>query len=248
VECRAIVHALRAPLALHTRVHEARKAIRRARALLALAKDGDAAFDIAPADAILQRIGDGLSRLRDAHAAMETARTLATQQGRKHWRPVIEALRERANALAARELVRDPGFERRQSIVQGAQHYLELQPWGKLKSAQIRAGLQRQRRRVERAARRAKKTPDPDHLHCWRRRARRLRMQVEALPRLKPQWSQATPATPRSKSLHKLTDALGWQQDLHVLSALLRRLSGIAERKALQARLRALLEKASAAP
>lgn len=245
-ECAAIVHALRAPLAVHTRVHEARKAIRRVRALLALAEDGDATFDVRPADQILQRVGDGLSRLRDAHAAMETARTLAQREGRKPWRPVIDALRERSQVLVARELARDPGFARRQSIVQGAAHYLELQPWETLKATQIRAGLQRQRRRVERAARRAKKTPDAENLHRWRRRARRLRMQVDALPKLKPQWSPHDVATPRAKALHKLTDALGWQQDLHVLATLLRRLPGIAERKRLQARLRELAEDAAA--
>lgn len=237
-ECQAVIDALRAPRAVHTRVHEARKAIRRARALLALAQDGGADFDVGPADRILQRVGDGLSRLRDAHAAIETARSLAAEQGRSAWRPVIDALRERSKALVARELARDPGFARRQSIVQGALHHLQQQPWETLKSTHIRAGLQRQRRRVQRAARRAKKHPDSENLHRWRRRVRRLRMQMDALPRLKGDWRHD--AVKASKSLHQLSDALGRQQDLHVLMRLLRHLPGIPGRAALQQRLHEL--------
>jgi len=235
-ECQAIIDALRAPTAVHVRVHEARKAIRRARALLALVEDGGGGFDVGPAERILQRLGDGLSRLRDAHAAVETARSLAVQEGRKAWRPVIEALRERSNTLAARELARDPGFARRQSIVEGALHYLDAQPWGTLRATHLRAGLQRQRRRVERAARRARKDPGPDNLHRWRRRVRRLRMQLDALPQL----GRGRHSPKASRSLHQLSDALGRQQDLQVLAGLLRRQPGIPARAALQRRLREL--------
>lgn len=239
-ECKAIVRALRASKAAHTRVHEARKAIRRTRALLALAEDGDAAFDVAPADRILQRVGDGLSTLRDAHAAMETAQALAKQDDRKRWRPVVDALRERSAALVARELARDPGFARRQATIAGALHYLDRLPWQEFKSAQLRDGLQRQRRRVDKAARRATRHPDAENLHRWRRKVRRLRMQLDAMPRLKPHGTQPTHATTKSKSLHKLSDALGHQQDLHVLAGLLRRLPDIAERPLLRQRLQEL--------
>jgi len=241
-ECKAILRALRMPKAVHTRVHEARKAIRRARALLALAEDGDAAFDVVPADQILQRVGDGLSKLRDAHAAMETAQALAKHDDRKRWRPVVEALRERSTALVARELKRDPGFARRQATIAGAQHYLDRLPWGEFKSTQLREGLRRQRRRVDKAARRATRRPDAENLHRWRRKVRRLRMQVDAAPKLKPRDAQPDRTTTKSKSLHKLSDSLGHQQDLHVLAALLRRLPGITERPALRQRLQELAQ------
>jgi len=239
-ECRAVVRMLRGRKAIHTRVHEARKAIRRTRALLALAEDGDAPFDIGPADRILQRVGDSLSRLRDAHAAIETAQAVGKQTEPKRWRRVVTALRARSAGLVAHELERDPGLARRIATVEGALHYLDQLPWAELTAAQIREGLQRQRRRVERAARRAGKHPDAERLHNWRRKVRRLRMQVEALPKLKPHWSKATASTPKSKALHKLSDTLGREQDLQVLAGLLRRLPDIEGRKALRESLAAL--------
>ena len=239
-ECRAAMRALGAPKAIHTRVHEARKAIRRTRALLALAEDGDAAFDVGPADRILQRVGDSLSRLRDAHASIDTARKVGKQIDTRRWRPVVTALRERAAALVARELERDPGLARRRATLEGALHYLDQLPWDTLTASQIRDGLARQRRRVERAARRAGKHPDAERLHRWRRKVRRLRMQVDALPKLKPGWSKSTPSTPKSKSLHKLSDVLGYEQDLHVLAGLLRRLPGLEDRAGLRAQLQEL--------
>ncbi|HVJ38251.1 MAG TPA: CHAD domain-containing protein [Stenotrophomonas sp.] len=245
-ECSAVIAGLRGRKALHTRVHEARKAIRRARALLALAEDGDAAFDIGPADRILQRVGDSLSRLRDAHVAIDTARLVGKQTETKRWRPVVIALRARSAGLIAHELERDPGLARRVSTVEGALHYLDALPWAELTAAQIRAGLQRQHRRVERAARRAGKHPDADRLHTWRRKVRRLRMQVEALPKLKPHWSKSTPSAPKSKSLHKLSDALGREQDLQVLAGLLRRLPGLDDRAARRAELDALIAASAA--
>lgn len=239
-ECSAVIAALRGRSALHTRVHEARKAIRRTRALLALAEDGEAGFDIGPADRILQRVGDSLSRLRDAYVAIDTARTVGKQTEPKRWRPVVIALRKRSASLVAHELERDPGLARRVASVEGALHYLDPLPWAELTAAQIREGVQRQRRRVERAARRAGKHPDAERLHAWRRKVRRLRMQVDALPKLKPRWSKATASTPKSKSLHKLSDALGREQDLQVLGMLLRRLPGLEDRAAYRAELKAL--------
>jgi CHAD domain-containing protein len=238
-ECRAVVRALLGRKSVHTRVHEARKAIRRTRALLALAEEGDAPFDIGPADRILQRVGDGLSRLRDAHSAVETAREVGKQTAPKRWRPVVEALRERSAVMVANELQLDPGFMRRAATVEGAQHYLDQLPWTELTGKQVREGLQRQRQRVERAARRAGKHPDAEHLHRWRRKVRRLRMQVEAMPKIRG-GSAKTASTPRSKALHKLSDALGWEQDLHVLDRLLRRLPDIEHRRSLREELAAL--------
>ncbi len=243
-ECRAIVQALLGRKAVHTRVHEARKAIRRTRALLALAEDGEAPFDVGPADRILQRVGDGLSRLRDAHASIETARDAGKQTSPALWRPVVDALRERSAVLVAHELQMDPGFMRRAATVEGAQHYLGQLPWAELSGKQVREGLQRQRQRVERAARRAGKHPDVEHLHRWRRKVRRLRMQVEAMPRIRSGGAK-TPGAPKSKALHKLSDALGREQDLHVLDRLLRRLPDIPERKTLRAELAALAQSSS---
>lgn len=241
-ECRSAIAALRAPKAIHTRVHETRKAIRRTRALLALADDGDASFDVGPADRILSRVGDGLSRLRDAQAAIDTARSVGKQVGQKRWQPVVHALRERAAALVAQELERDPGLARRRATLEGALHYLDALPWSELTASQIREGLARQRRRVERAAQRASKRPDAKRLHDWRRKVRRLRMEVEALPRLKPNWSKAASGTPKSRSLHRLSDTLGREQDLHVLDGLLKRLPGLADRAQLRAQLQVLAQ------
>ena len=232
-ECQAATAALAGRGDVHARVHEARKAIRRARSLLALV---DADLEVESSDALLRRTGDSLGMLRDAYSVARTAGKLAKRTQDPRWSEAEAALDARADRLARRELAADPGFASRVRAIRRAAKQLRSLPWDTLASADIRAGLVRQSRRADTAARRAKKQPLPQNLHRWRRRVRRLRMQVDALAALKISPLGSDPAV--SRRLHALSDELGWHQDLEVLAETLRRMRSLACRQALLGQLR----------
>lgn len=234
-ECTAAERALAARRGVHGRVHEARKAIRRTRSLLALVADR---IDVEPADLVLQRISDELSRMRDAYAVIEVSRQVGKQMGKQRWAPVTAALRQRAVGMAARMQEEDPQFRRRRLAIQKTAASLSTLPWQEIEVGDIRSGIQQQRKRTHKAELRARKIPNADNLHRWRQRTRRLRMQVDALSSLS--CKAISSGTKQSRKLHKLSDELGRHQDMDVLKGLLRRLPGIDGRKALIAQLEEL--------
>jgi CHAD domain-containing protein len=228
-ECLTAIESLAAAGSdVHAHVHEARKAIRRARSLAALV---ESRFDIDAADGILHRAGDSLGALRDAHVVALTAARLGRGPNGAKWKHAAEALAGRAERLARRELADDPGFANRRRAIRRAARLLQSVPWDRLTNSDIREGLVRQSRRTDKAARRADKDPVPENLHRWRRRVRRLRMQLDALDNLKIHALDHDPAI--SKRLHQLADELGAYQDRVVLAATLRRMRTLDNRKEL---------------
>ena len=233
-EADAVLAALVPTGDVHGSIHEARKAIRRLRALLQLV---DQRLDVGIADRILQRTGDSLSALRDAHATIGTAERFA-RRDHERWQPVVVALAQRRDALLATALVQDPGFERRRSWVRRALARIEAAPWHRLKAADLRRGLERGRRRVDKARKRARRDADADAdaLHRWRRRVRKLRMQVEAVATIKPELLASLGGerhADQAERLHALSDRLGRRQDLDVLRTLLEGMHGLDDRDAL---------------
>ncbi|UNK57829.1 CHAD domain-containing protein [Pseudoxanthomonas daejeonensis] len=213
---------------VHARVHAARKAIRRARSLIALV---EAELDVEAADRALRRVCESLGSLRDARAIALAAGTQGRKSRDNRWKQASDALEQRADRLARREQSADPGFAKRRRALARAARLLQALPWDALARPGIRAGLVRQTRRVEKAARRAKATATPEDLHRWRRRTRRLRMQIDALAGLRLDIiGQDTTASTR---LHRLSDALGERQDRTLLAATLRRMRTLEHRRAL---------------
>lgn len=231
-ECLTAIDTLASPGDPHARVHQARKAIRRVRSVLALVAP---AFDVSAIDGLLRRTGESLGALRDAHAVADTARRIGTRVADPRWSRVAAALDARADRLVDRELAIDPDFARRRRALARAARQLDALPWDVLEAGNLRAGLQRQRRRVEKAARRARQDPVADTLHRWRRRVRRLRMQLDALQEMKLRALDPDPAV--SRRLHRLSDELGWRQDLVVLSGSLQRMRTLDDRRGLRAQL-----------
>jgi CHAD domain-containing protein len=228
-ECLTAIESLAAAGSdVHAHVHEARKAIRRARSLAALV---ESRFDVEAADEILHRAGDSLGALRDAHVVALTAARLGRGPNGTKWKHAAEALTIRADRLARRELAADPGFANRRRAIRRAARLLQSPPWDTLTNSDIREGLVRQSRRTDKAARRADKDPEPENLHRWRRRVRRLRMQLDALDNLKIHALDHDPAI--SKRLHQLADELGAHQDRVVLAATLRRMRTLENRQEL---------------
>jgi CHAD domain-containing protein len=236
-ECRAILRALVPGNGVHERIHAARKAIRRLRALLQLVEnrvDG-----VAIADRILQRTGDSLSALRDAHVTIATASRLARRRHGGCWDPVVAHLVRRRDALLGEVLAQDPGFQRRRAWVERAARYLEAADWEDVGPRDLRRGLERGQRRVDKARRRAMREPGADNLHRWRRRVRKLRMQMQAVAKVAPELASAadTAHGKQVRALRGLSDRLGRLQDLEVLHALLREAADVPEREALLAEL-----------
>lgn len=103
-------------------------------------------------------------------------------------------------------------------------------PWELLRSKHLRSALKRSQKRVNKAERSVKRNATPDDMHRLRRRSRKLRMQLEVMTRLKPHLAEKALDVESKKhvrELRKLSDGLGWQQDVVVLRNLVRRMRDI---------------------
>lgn len=230
-ECAAILRALASRRHIHVSIHGARRAIRRLRALLFLVQER--LEDAAAIDRRLERLGDSLSALRDAHVMVDTAEGLAARGKTKQWAAAIHRLLRRRDGLVQRALARDPDFRRRRRVIERAARQLGDLAWHKLKAADVRQALERSCRRVAKAEARARTDPVPANLHRWRRRVRKLRMQMEALARIEPDLAKDAAkesASKNAKALHKLSDQLGAFQDKQMLRNVLRRMRGLPNR------------------
>lgn len=230
-ECAAILRALASRHHIHVSIHGARKAIRRLRALLSLAEDR--LHDAASIDRKLERLGDSLSTLRDAHVMVDTADGLAARGKPKQWATAIARLERRRDGLIQRALARDVDFRRRRRVVERIARQLGDLPWHKLEATDLRRALEHSCHRVAKAEARARAEPLPANLHRWRRRVRKLRMQMEALARIEPDIAQDAakePAGKATKALHKLSDRLGTFQDQQMLRNVLQRMRGLPHR------------------
>lgn len=217
-------------------MHAARKAVRRLRSLLSLLSLlGRSGLQLARADLRLRRLRRGLSSLRDGHVAVETAAPLAGRQPDLPWAAIATRLQRRRDGLMQRALGADPDFGRRQRVVERVLQDLATQPWDSLRRADLRTGLRRSQRRVLKAGARARHSADAEALHRWRRKLRRLRMQVEALPQLGIALERGHPGgrDKPARALHRLSDRLGWSQDLQVLRNLLRGMREVEAKRAL---------------
>lgn len=222
-DAHAVLDALPSPHDQNEAIHVARKAIRRMRALLGLILDD--AFELDREDLALRRLGKGLSDMRDAHVVVETARRLQAAHPEVGWEPIIQALELRRTRILQRSLAVDPGFLRRRSVIECVMRRVQAQPWVELRRRSIRAALKSSERRARKAAERAAHDDDPEIVHRWRRRVRRLRMQLDAaqaLGAMDGHGAGHAAAVQKGKALHRVSDRLGWSQDVRLLRNLVR--------------------------
>lgn len=237
-ECLAIDQALRGLSSVHESIHAARKAVRRLRALLALMMK--TSLDLDRVDIALRRLGDGLSALRDAHVAVESSERLAAFGPTHSWSLVREQLQQRRDRKLARALASDPAFARRCVTVARVTRLLQAQPWASVTPSQISKAMARSMRRVAKAEKRAVRSGDPEDLHRWRRKVRRLRMQLEVLPALDAALAASVKRKRpgrEARTLHMLGDQLGRQQDLRMVRNLVRVMPGVPDRGVLLAQI-----------
>lgn len=197
---------------VHAGVHQGRKALRRARAVLALG--GEPLGAGAPlVDRELRRICRGLSAERDAQALVEVLdRLLAEGDG------AAECLRRarRAAAAARARVLRDalgddPGLARRRERLGVLLAALPALHWSALDEAALRDGIERSQRRLVKAARRAHRTGKDADWHRLRRRVRRLAQQCSALE------ACGFAALAAARPDRRLAAALGEAQDFALL-------------------------------
>lgn len=235
-QMRAIAAALAGTTARHRGVHEARKAIRRLRAVLELAhaRFGRRAQRL---DARLKTLAGSLSALRDAHVVVDLAGRLARratdEEERRRWSAARRRLVVRRQQLLASTLAQDPAFATRLAEVARLETALRRLPWNRLDPEDVRRALARSLRRVERARVSATATAATvEQRHRWRRRLRRLRMQWNALKTLRQREPESDPAVrrllawlrrkaPGFRTVSEAVDALGAEQDLGLLRAAL---------------------------
>lgn len=199
----------------HSGVHEARKAMRYARASLALGFSGSKA-PWATLDRAIASIGRGLSQTRDAQAQVHTLDRLLklapedeTRADLRRQRLHVLAQRVLAMKLAQRE---DPGFAQRQRELRLLVNALDALPWASIDGESLRRSIALTLRRSEKAERRALDDGDNDDWHRWRRRRRSLLQQQTVLKACGID-NHGLPPTP-----HKLSQQLGESQDFAMLS------------------------------
>lgn len=225
-ECRAIDRALANTRNRHAGIHRARKGIRSLRAILALGepKPDNATRRI---DRRLRKLARGLSALRDAFVAMQTAQSLAVGGSAAPWHAPAVALEDACNQALRSALATDPDFAARRSELGRIRQALSALPWERVSPQAMARALKHSQRRTKRSEDDARRRSTVDLLHRWRRRLRRLRLQLDAMAKVSAMSPDVVdPAHPRRhmRELKRMTDALGRQQDLRLLRRHLARL------------------------
>jgi CHAD domain-containing protein len=227
-ECSGIARALANTRDRHAGIHAARKALRRLKSLLRLGGDvfGESLVEI---EARIGKLATGLSPLRDAHVAVTLAHHLAGPRPSADWAEAITTLEHRRDGRLVEALHKDPRFLKRRHAVRELGDLIERLPWRAVKRSVVEDTLDAQQHRVDRAEKRVRKASTPANLHRWRRRARRLRMQLQYWKRVlratnKTAHHRAKQDKAATQAMSKLSDALGAKQDLRALRVQLRAL------------------------
>jgi CHAD domain-containing protein len=231
-EGRALERALAQRKERQDGIHKARKASRRLRSLLTFLLSASNRRS-ASLDKRLKKLAGGLSSLRDAHMAARTARLLAATHQAALAPPVLDALEERGKALLQSALEGDPDWRHRRVDAQRIVIAIARLPWTRIHTDEMKNALQRGGRRVKKAKQKACAERSEAAYHRWRRRARKLRYQLEFVHKIghamNLKKNRAKRYDDRLKDLRLTVDRLGWRQDFYVFLAAVDQLPATAE-------------------
>jgi len=241
-ECKAVAKALGNRKDRHRGIHEARKAIRRLRSLIALVSDA-VGHETAKIDVALRNQAKRLSALRDSQVVVVMAEKLAVGDDTGEWAIAAQVLAVQRDLLLETELGKDPAFARRIAAIADIAIVFDKLRWKRISQKSLQQSIKKSQRRVNKSEHDAAEQRTPASLHRWRRRVRRLRLQldaVNALNRLAGVKIQAGEAhkNKSTKALVRLADQLGWRQDIQVLRAALKTFPDAAILASLRKRLR----------
>jgi CHAD domain-containing protein len=238
-ECRALQRALAMRSKRQEGIHEARKSCRRLRSLLPLLPS-NGPIDVL--DQNLRQLAHSLAPLRDAHIAARTARVLASAHPSRFTPEILRAFDDRTNALLGNALNDDPNWRQRRTDVQHMAAAIGDMPWQDILPGWTKKVVKRARRKVKRAREKALSERTPPFMHRWRRRARKLRYQLEFLRKARRVAGMKKPRTKRygeqAKQLGAITDQLGWRQDFQIFLDAIEQLPDTADARALRRELK----------
>jgi CHAD domain-containing protein len=218
-ECKSLQRALAAKKERHNGIHRARKSCRRLRSLLTFLAP-QPAKQVATLDRSLRQLLREFSVLRDAHIAKRTARLLASEHEAKLTPALLGALQNHSTQLLRDALKADPDWRRKRNKVERLTTRLQALPWHDISTSQVKDVIGHSARRVKKARERAVQQRTPDAFHRWRRRARKLRYELELASKARRSAGMKNARSKRyaerAKKLLLVTDRLGWRQDFQV--------------------------------
>jgi hypothetical protein len=202
----------RAQLPGEKTVHETRRALKRARAILRLAEK----FDVRGAKAgrrQLSQLGRELSPLRDETVVAKTADALIRFPDAET-RVALAGLRTRTKSNPAQRAAARRWWQAWRRRLESQRRKLARLAWRELAEYDLQHALHHQAKRLKRRARAARRSPRDVHAaHEWRKAAIVLREQVRVL---RPVLGQEA-ADALSARLHRLSHRLGQAIDQHLL-------------------------------
>jgi CHAD domain-containing protein len=193
-------------------VHEFRKSVRRARALLALCEDLLPPRDRRQLGKLLRNAMRPTSRLRDQDVMPEVLDALKVSDDLKSAVKSVQA--ELTHRSAAEEEVRE-ALRTGRACVEEAEAIFKRSLADPVDWDDMESGIRQSYTRARRALKQAIKTGESDHVHDWRKRTKELGYQVELLGR-------GDYAVTRRKQFAKLATSLGEITDRVELVAHLR--------------------------
>jgi CHAD domain-containing protein len=198
-----------------TAVHEARKALKRARAVVRIARYelGDEVYR--RENAAYREAGRRLSAARDAEVVVETLDDVTSRyadelrpNGDEHLHERLETEREEA-----RTKLEADDSQRAQASADLEEARARVATWMLVDDvAPVTTGLRRIYRLGRRRMRAARKDPSVERLHEWRKRVKDLWHADELLRPAKPKRMRRW-----ARDAHRLSDLLGEDHDLAVL-------------------------------
>lgn len=199
-----------------TAVHEARKHLKKTRALLRLVRPALGRRAYRAEDDALRDAGLALSGARDADVLVATVAALAEHAAGRLSADVFAQLREAlaAEAAAARSAGGGPDLPAVVETLRAARGRVEAWPLDDADWGAVLTGLARAYVRGRAAFALACGEPEPELLHAWRKRAKDLWYQQRLLA---PAWPAVIGA--QAEEAHALTELLGDDHDLTVLAA-----------------------------
>lgn len=200
-------------------VHDARKRLKKTRALLRLVRPALGAKASREENAALREIGRALSGTRDADVRVLTAQALAERFAGRLPADTFAGLRDAlaAEADAVRERDGAAGLEPVLDALRAASARAERWPLHEADWDDLLAGAVRAYARGRGALARAHAEPAPERLHDWRKRAKDLWYHQRLLM---PAWPAVLEA--QAEEAHVLTELLGDDHDLAMLAVRLR--------------------------
>jgi CHAD domain-containing protein len=196
-------------------VHAARKAIKKERSLLRLARAALPAKQRRAENAALRRAARGLSDARDAEVMVQTldglSERFAGQLPASNFASIREHLGRERHAHRA-QLVNSPRLPGAAGQLAGARARIDGWRLGPGGWPALAPGLERSYRRGRHAMREAERARSAELMHAWRKRVKDLWYQERFLAPVGGPVIRG-----QTKDLHRLADLLGDHHDLGVL-------------------------------